>query len=86
MAQRDAVTNGPMEPPSLGVALKDVVASTKDLIGVEMNLAREEIKAFGDRLGKYSARMAIFGVVTLLGALPFLAFLVIGLGRLLEGN
>jgi hypothetical protein len=64
--------------------IREIGSSAKDLVQSEIDLARQEIKVTGSRLAKHSAQGAIFGALLSLSVLPFLAFLVIGLGRILN--
>lgn len=68
-----------------GVA-REVADSLKDLARSEFSLARAEIKDMVSHQKSAGMRVAIFGGVAALGVLPFLSFLVLGLGRLLGDN
>ncbi|MEO5971680.1 MAG: phage holin family protein [Bdellovibrionia bacterium] len=74
------------EGHSVGAVLGELGQSAKDLIQSEVALARTEIKVSASKLGRHSAQAALFGACLSLSAFPFLAFLVIGLGSLLENN
>jgi hypothetical protein len=56
----------------------------KDLVQNEAQLMKAEIKESSKDLGKDVTQAAIFGALLALSALPFLAFLVIGLGDLIN--
>lgn len=71
---------------SIGVAAREVVDSLKDVMRSEMRLAKAEISDTGKRLTSHVGQIAIFGTIAALSALPLMAFLVIGLGRLLDGR
>lgn len=71
---------------SLGSSLKDVGSSFARVVRSEIRLAQAELTDAAGDLGRKSAKMAAFGVVAALGILPFLSFLVIGLGRILNDN
>lgn len=71
---------------SIGQVLREVGASAKDLLHSEADLARAELKEATSRLGKHSAQAAVFGAMVAISVLPFLAFLVIGLGNILDGR
>ncbi len=60
--------------------------SGTNLIRSELELAKEEVKDTARRLENHALQMVLFGGLLLLAALPFVAFLVIGLGELLEGR
>lgn len=66
--------------------LGEVGKSLKALFQSEVDLARAEIKDVAGGLGRQSFRVVVLGVLMLVGVLPFLAFLVIGLGQLLDGR
>jgi hypothetical protein len=67
-------------------AIRDFTLAITDVLRAEVHLAKTEIKQAGGELGHQIARIAIFAGIAILGILPFLAFLVIGLGQLLNGN
>jgi len=71
---------------SYSVILREIVSSTRELIRNELILAKEELKITARRLASHSAQAAIFGGLLAASILPFLAFLVIGLGDLLSGR
>lgn len=62
------------------------MASGTNLIRSELNLAKEEVKDSARKLEAHALQMAIFGGLLLLAMLPFIAFLVMGLGELLDGR
>lgn len=70
---------------SYAYAIREVLASSKDLLRAEITLAKEEAKTVAGRVARHSAQAALFGALLVMSFLPFLAFLVIGLGDLL-GN
>lgn len=72
------------ENQSLGAVLRDIGVSAKDLIQSEINLFKTELKDSAQKVGKHSAQVAIFGALLVLSVLPFMAFLVIGLGKMLD--
>jgi hypothetical protein len=74
------------EGHSVGTVLGELGQSAKDLIQSEVALARAEIKDSASKLGRHSAQAALFGAFFSLSSLPFLSFLVIGLGSLLGDN
>ncbi len=71
---------------SVGGQVSEIISSFNSLIRSEINLAKAEIKDTGSTLTKHIAKVALFSSLSLLSALPFLAFLVIGLGHLLDNN
>jgi hypothetical protein len=66
--------------------LKEIMASTKELIRNELLLVKEEATLTAGRLAAHSAQAALFGALVALSVLPFLAFLVIGLGEIMGGR
>jgi uncharacterized membrane protein YqjE len=66
--------------------IRDVSTSVMNLVQSEVNLLKAEIKESTQNVGRHSAQAAIFGALAMISVLPFLAFLVIGLGRLFGGN
>lgn len=80
------ISSEPLENPTYGAILKEVVQSAKDLVASEIRLMTTEIKFVAQRLSKHSALTAIFGGLLAISVFPFLAFCVIGLGDLLDGR
>ncbi|MCM2279186.1 MAG: phage holin family protein [Oligoflexia bacterium] len=79
----------PEFPPNEGPysqIMREIAARFQDVIRSELRLARAESKDTLNRLGRRGAAAAIFAVLAIGGLLPLLAFLVIGLGKLLGGN
>lgn len=74
------------EGMSYGTVLKEVAVSLKSLIQSEVQLLKAEAKETSRELGRHAAQASVFGALLALSTLPFLAFLVIGLGRILDGN
>jgi uncharacterized membrane protein YqjE len=72
--------------PSFSSVAREMSDSLKAVIRSEFHLAKAELKENGSQAAKYSVKMAVFGIIAALGALPFLSFLVIGLGRLFNDN
>lgn len=66
--------------------VRALVRSTKDLAKSEIALVKADVKNSVREVGKHSAQAAIFGSLVALSVIPFLAFLVIGLGELLQGR
>jgi membrane protein implicated in regulation of membrane protease activity len=58
----------------------------RNLLKSEVILIRTEFIESSRDLGHYFAFLVFFGVLALLGLIPFISFLVIGLGNLLHGN
>lgn len=74
------------QPEGYGALLGEITGSVKDLVTAEMGLVRAELNQIAPNLKKHSMQAAIFGALVALSVLPFLAFLVIGLGELLDGR
>lgn len=66
---------------SYGTVMKELGSSAKELIQNEVNLMVAELKWSGQRVGVHLGQVVLFGFLMALSLLPFLAFLVIGLGR-----
>ena len=71
---------------SFGIALGELGRSVKNLAQSEGALARAELKNSMTQLSKDILQEVIFGTLLVLSVLSFLAFLIIGLGRLLDDN
>lgn len=67
-----------------GEAVKSVATSAVDLIHKELNLVREEFKESLKKVREHLLQAVLFGALLFISALPLIAFLVIGLGELLE--
>lgn len=73
-------------PESYSSILKDITTSSAQLLRSEIRLVKEEVAATSSRLASHS-RKALLGLVLLMMSLPpFVAFLVIGLGNILDGR
>ena len=66
--------------------LNEVIASAKDVVRSEVNLFMTEFRQFQPHLTKHISQVVIFGTLLVMSVLPFLAFMVIGLGELLDGR
>ncbi len=64
----------------------EVTQSLKNLIQSEIKLAKAEISDNASYFGKQAAIMAGFAALAGIALFPFMAFLTIGLGRLLGDN
>src|SRR5262245_38764927 len=71
---------------SYGSLLREVADSAKDLVHSEVGLIKAELKESIRRAAAHSAQATIFGALLALSLIPFMAFLVIGLGDLLDGR
>lgn len=78
--------NGSDQTRSYASVIKEIGTSAKDLLQSEIRLMTTELKHVTQLLGRHSAQAAAFGALVALSILPFLAFLVIGLGELLDGR
>jgi hypothetical protein len=84
MSERDLETTP--ESPGYGNIIKDITESTKELVQGELDLIKAEVRTVLPRIAKHSSQAILFGVLCALSVFPFLAFLVIGLGDLLNGK
>ena len=66
--------------------MKEVGQSTRDLIQSEINLIMAEFKQVTHNLGKHTTQAVVYSSLLFLSVIPFLAFLVIGLGEYLDGR
>jgi uncharacterized membrane protein YqjE len=83
----DRVPSEPSGPSaSLGDLFKQLTTDTGDLIRQEARLARTEIWEAGTTLVRDAAKVGIAVALALAGALAVAAFLVVGLGALLDGR
>ena len=71
---------------SSGTLLKEVGKSVKDLIQSEVLLVTTELKESLQKIARDFIRAVGYGALLALSTLPFLAFLVIGLGEILNNN
>lgn len=78
--------NSEKEESTLSIVLKELRESFSDVVRSEMKLAQVEFKEVVSDVRNKLTSAAIFSGVAALGILPFLAFCVIGLGALLNGN
>jgi len=74
------------EGHSVGEVLGEIGTSAKNFIQSEINLARTEIKETASQLERRLTKAAAFGALMVASVLPFMAFLVIGLGRVFNNN
>ena len=66
--------------------MKEVGQSTRDLLQSEINLIMAEFRQMTHNLGKHTTQAVIYSSLLFLSVIPFLAFLVIGLGEYLDGR
>ena len=64
--------------------IREIISSSKDLVTSEIALATAELKHVAKATSRDLIQVAIFGTMAALSLLPFIAFLVIGLGELLD--
>ena len=72
--------------PGYGEIFKEIASSTRDLVQSEIALVTAEIKSTAFAAKNHVAQTLIFTSLLVLSVLPFIAFLIIGLGNLLEGQ
>ena len=85
-SQQDQRPNPAYQERSYSSVLNDVISSGKDVLRSEINLFMTELKQLQPNLTKHIAQAAIFGGLLVISVVPFLAFLVIGLGEILDGR
>lgn len=71
---------------TLAAILHDIAIGMQNVFTSEIHLARAELTQNAKILGRNTAIAIGWGIVALLGLLPFIAFLVIGLGEVLNHN
>ncbi len=71
---------------SYGALLKEVTLTAKDIAKEELALIRAEMKEIGPRAARHSFALVAFAAIAALGTLPLIAFLVMGLGEILDGR
>lgn len=72
--------------PTYGDAVQEIGSSMKDLIRSEIALLKAEVAKASPEFQKNSAKLASAYSLYGLGLLPFVAFMVIGLGDALDGQ
>ena len=71
---------------SYSSVMREIGSSTKELIESEINLFLAELKVVGQNVGRHTTEVMLFGFLLAISTIPFLAFLVIGLGEWLDGR
>lgn len=71
---------------SVGDLFRQLTSDSSHLIRQEINLAKTELKETGTRIGQAGAKLGIAVGVAVPGMLALTAFLVIGLGDLMNEN
>jgi uncharacterized membrane protein len=71
---------------SLGDLLKQLSTDTTDLMRQEVALAKAEVRQAGAALGADASKIGIAAGLAFAGAIAITAFLVTGLGALLDGK
>jgi hypothetical protein len=71
---------------SYGSIFRELGHSTRELIRNELTLVTTELRQASKNLVDHSTQAAIFAGLLMISVFPFLAFLIIGLGDLLEGR
>ncbi len=66
--------------------INDVLVSAKNLLRSEINLFLTELQQLQPQFAKHLMQASFFGALVAFSVLPFLAFLVIGLGLILDGR
>jgi len=74
------------ESRQFGSVAAEITSSLRDVLRSEFKLAKVELKQTSKGISTHAAQVGIFGIFALISLLPFMSFLVIGLGRLLNEN
>jgi cation transport ATPase len=82
----DNVSQQNSDRDSYGSILKELGLSAKDVIQSEIQLASSEVRFAAKKVAEHASQAAIFGGLLAISVFPFLAFLVIGLGNLMDGR
>jgi hypothetical protein len=75
-----------MENQGFGAVARELLDSFRGVVKSELQLAQAELKGSFSVLPGRLGRVALFCGIAALGIPPFLAFLVVGLGRILGDN
>ncbi|MEP7066943.1 MAG: phage holin family protein [Gemmatimonadota bacterium] len=82
MATRDTA----VRERSLGELFRDLTTETSELVSKEIALVKAEARQTGSTLAKDGAKIGIASALALVGSLALTAFLIVGLGDLLNGK
>jgi len=74
------------EAPSYAAVLKELGSSARDMVHSEFALVKAELTETARNVGNHASQAVIFSALLLVSVIPFVAFLVIGLGELLGGQ
>jgi hypothetical protein len=66
--------------------LGDLYRNSKTVAQQEVILIKEETKAVGEKTKTHGVLIASFGALAVLSVFPFMAFMILGLGRLMDDN
>lgn len=75
-----------VDSQSYGSLLRELGTSAKELVQSELKLMASEVKASTKNVAEHAGQAALFGGLLAISVFPFLAFLVIGIGELLDGR
>jgi membrane-associated phospholipid phosphatase len=67
-------------------AIRELATSAKDLIEKEIGLVKAEVVSSAHKVSRHSTQAAVFAGLLAVSIIPFIAFLVIGLGEILDGR
>lgn len=76
----------PNETKSYGEILTDIASSAKQIVISDAELFFSELNKVTSKLGNESKKFALFTILLALSSIPIMAFLIIGLGVLLDGQ
>jgi uncharacterized membrane protein YqjE len=79
-------TNIPTKERGITEILGDLYRNSVGIAQQEITIIKEETKSVGQKTAFHTVLLAGFGLLTILSVLPLIAFLVIGLGRLMDDN
>jgi uncharacterized membrane protein YqjE len=78
--------NSGANPPTIPRAIREVANGVQHVFASELKLAKAEAYEAVGRTSRNSLWIAVSAVVIALAALPFMAFVVLGLGKILGEN
>jgi Flp pilus assembly protein TadB len=84
--QIDRSTESVTENQSYTEILREIAISTKALVSSEIQLITAEMKSAANKAENHIVQAVVFGALLAVSIIPFIAFLVIGLGDLLAGR
>jgi uncharacterized membrane protein YqjE len=83
---REAQNQANDQDKSLFALVEDLLSGFQNLLRSEVRLVRAEFEESAKTAKRHIFMAITFGILAVLGLLPFLAFSVIGLGKILDDN